>query len=198
MQDVLSLWLWLSFSVNLNIPHPSSRSFRCVTTSPQAMPSCTTQPRLSVSFPFNGTTKGLNPGYLRRSDPSLIALSHDTVSQLHDSADTLTSQRYSCPLVRGNPHHEWIMCNQCPVAHLVLSNVSCTCESLYPERHYSAGCPSFGFFASCVWISQPAVLEKLLLMSVYSTKWIKMFCSWASKTRTWCTQKVFHKVTKRH
>lgn len=34
--------------------------------------------------------EGLSPGYLRRSDPSLIALSHDTVSRLHDSADTLT------------------------------------------------------------------------------------------------------------
>ena len=35
------------------------------------------------------TMEGLNPGYLRRPDPSLIALSHDTVYRLHDSADTL-------------------------------------------------------------------------------------------------------------
>lgn len=34
--------------------------------------------------------EGLNPGYLKRPDPSLIALSHDTVFQLYDSAVILT------------------------------------------------------------------------------------------------------------
>lgn len=43
-----------------------------------------------LSFTLTGTMDGLNPGYLRRPDPSLIVLSHDTVFRLHDSADTLT------------------------------------------------------------------------------------------------------------
>ena len=57
-------------------------------------------------FPLNGSVGGLNPGYLRRPDPSLIALGHDTVSKRHDCADALTQAHLpafvSAPLALGD------------------------------------------------------------------------------------------------
>lgn len=44
----------------------------------------------------------------------------------------LTSQRHICPLVRGNPHHERITCNQCPLIG-VRSYLRVTC--LAHTRH---------------------------------------------------------------
>lgn len=56
----------------------------------QHHPSLTSQPLNPVSFALKDTTDGVDPGYLRGEDPLLIALSHNTASQLHDSADIVT------------------------------------------------------------------------------------------------------------
>lgn len=69
----------------------SSSSCAPISTSPPHQSPLPQPNQLFLSLFFlNGTMEGLNPGYFRRVDPSLIALSPDTVSRLHDSADTLT------------------------------------------------------------------------------------------------------------
>lgn len=58
----------------------------------------------SLSWLSKTSMEGLNPGYLGTPDPSLIALSHDTESRLHDSADTLTLVHLPVSHLRSNQH----------------------------------------------------------------------------------------------
>lgn len=138
------------------------------------------QPFLTL-LPSKAPWKSLDPGYLRRPDPSLIALSHNTVSQLHDSADTLTQAHLPAPYlsIGSGKSTSWAN-NMQPVSSyrrqvLSQSNVSCTYETLCPEQHYSAGHLSlhavFGFHNLQCWKKNECLWYKQ----------IKMFCSWANK-----------------
>lgn len=112
---------------------------------PPPPPSSTALTSPPCLFTHRGSMAALHPGYSGPPDPSLKASSHDSASQIHDSAKALTH----C-FSPGRPHHT-VSSNM----HQVSSLAVMISEK---QQHYSR----------CVQIAQPTLPGKVLLTSVYS------------------------------
>lgn len=144
--------------------------------------------------------EGLNPGYLRRprsSSNSLITWHSVPAPWLRRCS---TPQSHICQLVLGKLRQERAACGRRPFVlsqdALITLYLGLTCPA-----HASLCVPSSitQQDASCtLWLdsSTRSVGKKCVTHVCLQYEWIKMFCSWANKARTRCTQKVFHKVTR--
>lgn len=96
--------------------------------------------------------------------------------RLHDSADSTNpnSQHALCLSVWEYRHSKWTARNQRPICRMSQTNVL----------------SSLTVPACWVWISQPALTGNLLHFIVYSTVWIRMFCSCSKNKNKWHTKSI--------
>lgn len=147
----------------------------------------------SDSFTLKGTMDELRSRLFKEARSlfnSLITWHCPSFMTLQILSPRLTSQRHICPLVQGNPHHERITCNQWPLIG-VRSYLRVTC--LAHTRHCVLSSITQQDTSHCMLCLDFTTYSAK--MSVYGTSRSKCFVlEPTKKTRTHCTQKVFHRA----